>query len=564
MKNDFAELVNVLGSIEKSHSAEPFSGVIAGAYTLWICATKKAVDVENLSAFLEEHEKDEAIRMFILSRLESHWDDYRRYITTFPAKELENFILDYKVENMRGVIETVPEKVHELIVALLDIQSNDYVADMGAGVGDFLRTVNRACPEARLWGNDIATTATAIASIRAKFFNGKLTIVQEDMFISKQEDAIFDKIHCFPPWGLRLGTMPSARAFLATQPPSLPVLKGTGACEWIFALRVLASMKRDGKATLFMTNGGTFNLLDTPIRKYFVERGMIAAVIAMPGRLLEYTAVPSSIIVFCNGNTQVQMVDATQLGTKGRRGIELTDKDIERIVNAVNGNDDEISKSVTNDEILENDSVLNPGRYVRDSVKLKNAVTFGSVIKSIVRGASLSAAELDKLSSEKPTGYQYLMLSNIKNGIIDEDLPYLNEFDPRWQRFCLQPNDLIISKIGYPFKVAVASESKQTIIANGNLFIIRLDEAVADPYYVKAFLESEAGITILKNVAVGAAMPNLSAEAIKNMEIDLPAIEKQRVIATRYKAKLNEIVLLKRKLEQAVNSLGQMLFNAEE
>ena len=156
------------------------------------------------------------------------------------------------------------------------------------------------------------------------------------------------------------------------------------------------------------------------------------------------------------------------------------------------------------------------------------------------------------------------MLSNIKNGIIDEDLPYLNEFDPRWQRFCLQPNDLIISKIGYPFKVAVASESKQTIIANGNLFIIRLDEAVADPYYVKAFLESEAGITILKNVAVGAAMPNLSAEAIKNMEIDLPAIEKQRVIATRYRAKLNEIVLLKRKLEQAVNSLGQMLFNAEE
>ena len=59
-------------------------------------------------------------------------------------------------------------------------------------------------------------------------------------------------------------------------------------------------------------------------------------------------------------------------------------------------------------------------------------------------------------------------------------------------------------------------------------------------------------------------MPNLSAEAIKNMEIDLPAIEKQKAIANQYKAKLNEIILLKRKLEQAVNSLGQMLFNVGE
>ena len=146
LKNNFTELVSVLENIEKSHSAEPFAGVIAGAYTLWICSTKKIVDVENLSVFLDEYEKDEAIRMFILSRLESHWDDYRRYITTFPAELLENLILDYKVENMRGAIETVPEKVHKLIGALLDIQSNDYVADMGAGVGDFLRTAHRACP----------------------------------------------------------------------------------------------------------------------------------------------------------------------------------------------------------------------------------------------------------------------------------------------------------------------------------------------------------------------------------------------------------------------------------
>ena len=105
---------------------------------------------------------------------------------------------------------------------------------------------------------------------------------------------------------------------------------------------------------------------------------------------------------------------------------------------------------------------------------------------------------------------------------------------------------------------------KQKIVANGNLFIIRLDETVADPYYIKAFLESETGITLLKSIAVGAAMPNLSAEAIRNMQIDLPPLEKQKVIANRYRAKQNEIVLLKRKLAQAKDSLGQIFASTEE
>ena len=95
------------------------------------------------------------------------------------------------------------------------------------------------------------------------------------------------------------------------------------------------------------------------------------------------------------------------------------------------------------------------------------------------------------------------------------------------------------------------------------MFIIRLDENVADPYYIKAFLESETGITLLKSIAVGAAMPNLSTEAIRNMQIDLPPLQRQKEIAHRYKAKLTEIVLLKRKLAQAVDSLGQILVNTE-
>lgn len=566
VKKSLVEVVNVLENIESQYSPELFDGVIAGAYVLWLGTQQKAVDIENLSEFLDVHEPDEYIRMFLFNKLMTHWTEYRRYITAFSSEQLESLILTYKPEGMRkiGFIETAPEKLYELIIALLNIKDHDFVADMGVGVGDFLRQVHLEHPHAQLWGNELATTAAAIASIRSKFYNGKLTIVQEDMFSSTHNNLIFDKVFCFPTWGMRLGNMPNARKFLATQSPSLPVLKGTGACEWIFALRMLASLKKDGKAALLMTNGGTFNLLDVPIRKYFVERGMIEAVVALPGRIMEHTKLQSSIIVFSNGNTHVRMVDATQLGNKERRGIVLTDSDITQIMNAIYGRDSKIGKRVNCEEILANDSVLNPGRYIQENLELKHGVTFGSVITSIVRAASLSAEELDRLSSKEPTAFQYLMLSNIQNGLIDEELQYLKEFDKRWERFCLQPKDLVISKIGYPFKVAIAPASNHTIIANGNLFIIRVNENVADPYYVKAFLESETGIAILKSVAGGTAMPNFSAEAIKNMPIDLPPIEKQKAIAARYKAKLTEILLLKRKLAQAIDSLGRIVDDTQE
>ena len=50
------------------------------------------------------------------------------------------------------------------------------------------------------------------------------------------------------------------------------------------------------------------------------------------------------------------------------------------------------------------------------------------------------------------------MLANIQNGIIDDKLPYLSSIEPKYEKYCLKNNDLILSKNGYPYKVAVARE----------------------------------------------------------------------------------------------------------
>ena len=103
--------------------------------------------------------------------------------------------------------------------------------------------------------------------------------------------------------------------------------------------------------------------------------------------------------------------------------------------------------------------------------------------------------------SDTPTSYQYLMLSNIKDGMISDELPYLLGLDEKQEKYCLKNNSLVISKNGSPIKVAIASvEDGQHILVNGNLYVIELDETKANPYFVKAYLESEEGTIALSRI----------------------------------------------------------------
>jgi type I restriction enzyme M protein len=203
-----------------------------------------------------------------------------------------------------------------------------------------------------------------------------------------------------------------------------------------------------------------------------------------------------------------------------------------------------------------NEFVLNPSRYLEKTIEIEDGVELGSLMKRITRGAPLRASELDEMVSDEPTDTQYLMLANIQNGMISEDLPYLKELDAKLDKYCIGNRNLLLSKNGAPFKVAVAEvEEGRKILGNGNLFIIELDEEKVNPYFIKAFFDSEVGAAVLKSIVVGATIPNISAESLKKLIVPLPSMEKQNEIANLYQAKQDEIKVLQLKIQKAQNDL---------
>lgn len=501
--------------------------------------------IENQSIRSFIYEMMNGVDKSIIDRISKYDENVlEQYITTS-----EGMYFDRWQEN------TTPNSICCLVNKLLDIQSGDNVIDNCMGLGSFILTASEEEPDASYYGVELNSSTAAVAEIRLSFLNGNCHVVTgnalEDNFGGKK----FDKGFSNYPFGMRIRVASECEGLIERINKTCPELSRGTSADWIFNYRLCEMLADGGIGVTIMSLGGLWNTLDKPIREAFVKNGKIKAVIKLPAKLFPNTAIPVAMMVFGYNEGGIRFIDASNEYVEGRRQNSLDAKNIATIIDALN-TDSSISRLVSLEEIADNQFSFDPTRYNEVIEEIANGVKFESIIKSITRGVPLAARDLDDISSVLPTDYQYMMLANIKNGIIDKELPYLKEIPPRFEKYCIHQGNLLLSKNGYPFKVAVAEPPEdKTVLANGNLYVIELDTEKVDPYYVKAFLESDQGVAQLKRITVGATIPNIGVNQLNTILIPLIPIEEQHKMALRYQAVLDEIELLRRKIERAENSL---------
>ena len=565
-----------MSEIEVKHIAEAllkkemyigYPGAVCAAFVMLMAKKVGRVDVElrDVADVVHAGGASDELSCEVSRILSRAGDGWRRYMTAFSSEALEAFIIDptYECENDGRFGVPTPISVSILVRGLLGISKDDAFAELCCGTGLFSTTVGLETSDIKsITGIELNQEALAIAQIRAIVcdLGNKLTIRGGDVFALCEDKALYDEIFCHPPWGLRLKGNAPVESFLSRLPVSLPQMKNSISSDWLFALRALYSLKEGGRAVVLMTNSAIWNQPDADIRKYLLERHFVEAVISLPSKIYQWTAIPTSIVVLSKrDNARVKLLDATKMCIEGRRMNELSDENIRDILMTVHDENPTPCPSFTVEELISRESILNPIFYIGDDSTdsdLPNAVEFGTVMKSVTRGATITATELDRLESNTPTNFQYLMLSNVQNGMIDSELPYLKDIERKFLPYCIKDGDLIVSKMGRPFKVAVAKvASGKTLLGNGSLFIIEVDKTKADPYYLQAFFESERGTAMLQRFCLASVMPSISLGRLKEIKIPLPPLDEQKKIADRFRAKIDEVALYRVKLDRAVNSL---------
>lgn len=506
------------------------------------------------------------LRDTIIKYIEDIWDVVKDNLFKFTNEQLKSFILfdnSFCTGKSGGIVPT-PDSVSRLACEILSIKDNEKLLELCSGQGSFAIQSFVSNPNLIYEGVELNYVARDIAIMRLSLIYDNFRIELHNALEYKSEDKA-DKLFSNYPFMLRSPTLNMCKVKLANSFNLSAETIQRISSDWLFNLIMIDQMKDDGKAVGIMTNGSTWNTFDRNIRKFFVDNGFVEAVISLPSKMFMDTSIPTTMIVLSRNNHSVRMIDATNICVSTRRNNEFTDADIEKIVGML-ACDSDVSLLIDKEELADNDYVLYASRYLNKISEVENGIEFEGIIKNITRGSQLKASEFDELKSDSITPYQYLTLANVDNGIIDiGDNQYLTDMPRKLEKYCVKNNSIVLSKIGVPnFKSAVVSVSNdKKLLANGNLFVIELDETKADPYYIQAYFSSEAGIAAFKNIYAGVSLATISLDKIKKMIIPLPSMERQKDIGAKYAACIDEVVLLRRKLDKVTNRMNH-LFDEEE
>ncbi len=333
--------------------------------------------------------------------------------------------------------------------------------------------------------------------------------------------------------------------------------------EWYAALIAmnLLSEKEGNKAVMTMSISALCGVApaDTFFRQNFVYLGWVQQVILLPRPMQRFSRGRECLVVFSRGNNEnkVRMIDARNFYEESRWGIRTAPDFVERIA----GTDikEGICRDVANGEINEDtDYSLYPVEYLMrvEGKSLKDLAT-------ITRGKDLPRSKLrrpdDTHQTEEDAAKQreglrknyYLSISDIDSGFLEitgetirvpGDENSLKEMGIDPSNDYLKAGDLLLGKMldGIRFRllpqarVAVIEEedlkdengNERRLIAGSNLFVFRKPTGLFDkeedkflPYFIKAFLESDACRGQLELAAAGSALSSISIGSLKKIKV---------------------------------------------
>ncbi len=297
-----------------------------------------------------------------------------------------------------------PPEVAVLMAHILDPEPGDTIYDPTCGSGGLLVKTHlrflekfsqeKSFPEKyqdaprvsplKFFGQEINPTTFALARMDVFIFDMEAEIALGDTlnrpaFLNHDGSlARFVKVTANPMWNQKFG---SALYEHDTYDRMVFGIPPSSSADWGWIQHMHASLNARGKMAVVLDTGaasrGSGNQgsnRERDIRKTFVERDLVEAVILLPENLFYNTSAPGIILVVNKRKknpSQILLINASKEFLKGRPKNYLTPDNIARISDAyLNWREMEgLSKIIANDDAARNDFNLSPSRYVASDSK---------------------------------------------------------------------------------------------------------------------------------------------------------------------------------------------------
>jgi type I restriction enzyme M protein len=276
-----------------------------------------------------------------------------------------------------------PSKVVELIVKLIKPEEGMRVCDPTVGSGgmliqsvDYIKSKGGNPRNLTLHGQERNLNTWAICKMNLLLHGlsdhriEKGDTIREPKLLEEGELILYDRVIANPPfslsnWGREEAESDEYGRFRFGIPP-----KDKG--DFAFVQHMVSTLNHEGKAGVVMPHGVLFRGgAEGAIRKGLLEEDFIEAVIGLPSNLFYGTGIPACILLLNrnkeeNKKGMVFFLNGAEDYQEGKNQNTLRDQDIDKILFAYNKweEDEKYCRTVSLDEIKENDYNLNISRYI--------------------------------------------------------------------------------------------------------------------------------------------------------------------------------------------------------
>ena len=511
---------------------------------------------ETLNAAVRPEHRD--ILTFIFRNLfaaEKDTQRIRETLDTIDDIDMPDFVSAYRNRDNEIHGSYTSGDIEKLATAIFAPSESTTVMDIGCGQGVFLTETAIREKSTELHGIELCKDDSIVAQMKMLLLGQDTNLIRcEDVFdidFRNPELPQYDAVFCHMPPKQMLESNQLLSCGLFDEKTAKRV--SVRSSEWAYIRAMRKMMKKGGKGIAFIRANLLYLESEKEFRKELLESGTLEGVVLLPEGLLLNTGLQIAMLVLSENNDRVKMVNAASYYEKIKFRNVLTDTARNRILELyVNGGanpGDEIHSDdyteVPPETIADNAYSFDPMRYVLDEkISFTNARKLSEGTRDIFRGAQITSdkqKEMSNLCGKAPNAY-LLNLANISNGYMDEELVevYIDKTE-KYKKYMLQDGDVIISARGTRISTAVAKNIKdRNIIVTGNLIVVRCNDTL-EPYYLKAFFDSDDGNLCLSVAQTGSTIFAINPKQFCELQYDAIDMEKQKRIAEKEESLIAEL-----------------------
>lgn len=569
-----SKAVHPLMEVARRYSVNPEFTTLAAAYVVLLAARRsEAFPLPELrDVLMNEATLPDYVRMFLEVQLAEHWGEYQQTAGCYDEDSLVDFFSNeatLMLMESRHDFSTHPV-IDSLCVGLLEIAEGNTVADLNCGIGKFVRKAWFSLWDASGSDEGLSVTAysgcsefAAITYIICNVTEVGTKIRAQSIFIPNEER--YDCIFLVPPFGMetREINIPMAQVVLAERFNNFPELRLSSA-DWVFAARAASLLAPGGRAVVAVPMQALNGTQSQSYREFLVRNRLIEAVVSIPKGFLNGTQLGFALVVMREGAREIKFIKGEEY-VQTADGVPMLDvatllKDYRDL------NDYEAVTTKPLDKIYARDCNLTPDFYLGEDLVYNNSHPFGKIVKEIRRGAKLPVSAWKGVEGDAASLVKKVAFKHLSDGLVDEELPGLTKVPAGGEDAVLEAGDLLISRMGFPFKIAVVDNRNEKLVADENMWIVRMGGNRTLAYYLRAYLESERGAKWLSRLSAGATLRTISAKNIAKIPVPdadektcaaiAGELEKATILVRENRKRLDESLATMRSVFDTLNTNG--------